>query len=139
MLSSSFHSASRNHPYASVDIHLIPLGAHRFAAASRREDGEFEAEGADRTKLPQLADEVRHLAIRQRLVMPPGQPRAGRQQMIKMATPAGRIFPGSVPFRLRRIEYLLDPSAEAIGRLRHPQPQRLQHAKNMVGRDRIDR
>ena len=65
--------------------------------------------------------------------------RAGRQEAVQMAAPAGGVLPGTVAARRGGVQHRLDALADPAGGFRLRRPDRLQHPEHKPGVDLLDR
>lgn len=71
------------------------------------------------------------------LVVAPRQLLAGRQQVLEVTAPRGRVLAGAVALGLGRVQHSLDASSKAPRRLRHRLPERFQDLEHVLDRDLV--
>jgi len=64
---------------------------------------------------------------------------AGRQEVIEVASPSGRVFSEAIAAGRRPVEHAFDPTPDPAGRLRLRGPDRFQHLHDKPDVDRLHR
>ena len=137
MLAPTLHATGWHSPDPCAEVDFVPGSADHLARSGRRQDRKTQSERRHASLVTQPSHEGWDLRVGQRsVVLHLSDLGTGRQQLIQMPPPAGRIVLFEIPPGLRPTQHRLNPSTQPRRGLGLRLPNRFNGLHDEAGVDR---